>query len=190
MLQVRRGVFETNSSSSHSIVMMKASKPFALAKDDWRLSYIERNGGELYFYGDRLCFGRTPFDILSDWAGRLRCAIASSTTDEEISHLEEICRRRIPHFVRFKFDKSEREDGSPDRGYVDHQSCGTLKAALKEFGISVEEFIFNDRYIVVVDGDEFNVFDAFMNSGMFNEDAVEEIIPSVDEYMEQEDVNI
>ena len=54
---------------------------------------------------------------------------------------------------------------------------GLLKAALNKYGVSLEDFIFNDRFIIVIDGDEYGVFDTLIETDMFNKNAVEDIIP-------------
>lgn len=70
-----------------------------------------------------------------------------------------------------------RQDGTRERvnpkrerittyGDVDHQSCGLLKEALREEGISIEEFILNPNYIVVIDGDEYCEWDSMKKSGL------------------------
>ena len=178
MITIRRGVFETNSSSSHSIVMMKRDNPTKTIGDsnmvdgDWM---VDKNGVMKFWYEPDLEFGRSPFELLTSWERRLAYAIASYANDEnKINEIEEICKKRIAGFVEFKFPESRY---GYNHGYIDHQSYGLLQNTLKELQISLEEFIFNDRYIVVIDGDEYCVFDTLMDTDMFNKDAVEKIIP-------------
>ena len=179
MIYVRRGVFETNSSSSHSIVLMKNDKPCKTIGDSGMIDadYLVDHDGVMDFWYERdLEFGRSPFELLTDWEGRLRYAIASFGGEEEkIKELEEICRRRIAGFIKFKF-KEDRWEKGDYHGYIDHQSMGLLQAALKKYNVSLEEFIFNDKFIVVIDGDEYCVFDTLMDTEMFNKNAVEDII--------------
>ena len=174
MIQIRKGIFETNSSSSHSIVITKNDKPAdGMIDGDW---HVGNDGFIDFWYNEDLDFGRTPFDLLSDWWGRLRYCIASYAGDKEkIKEIEEICQRRISGFVGFKFAK-DRFDNSDYQGYVDHQSSGLLQAALKKYNIPLEDFIFNDRYIVVIDGDEYCVFDTLVESDIFNKANVDDII--------------
>ena len=120
MIQIRKGVFETNSSSSHSIVMMKNDKP---TEDKVDPDYRVDNDGVLdFWYEPDLEFERSPFELLTDWYGRLRYCIATySEDDNKIKELEEICRRRVDRFKRFKFKKDHWEN-KENRGYIDHQS--------------------------------------------------------------------
>ena len=172
MINIRRGVFETNSSSSHSIVLLKNDNQTEEIVDaEWRVRDGEM---DFWFEGD-LEFGRTPFDLLTDWYHRLCYAIAYYGGNKERLHeLEEICRRRVKDFDHFKFRK-DRWDNTEYHGYVDHQSLGLLDAALSKYSVSLEDFIFNDKFIVVIDGDEYNVFNTLIDTDMFNAEKVEDI---------------
>ena len=179
MLYIRKGVYETNSSSSHSIVMTKNDKPSATIGDSgmidagWR---VDEKGVMDFWYENDLEFGRAPFELLTDWYGRLRYAIASYSGDQEkINEIEEICRCRIAGFTRFKFKEDKWENGEY-RGYIDHQSMGVLDAALKKYNVSIDNFIFDDRFIVVIDGDEYRVFETLMETDLFRKEAVEDIV--------------
>jgi len=35
-------------------------------------------------------------------------------------------------------------------------------------GITLEEFIINPKYVIVIDGDEYRFFDRYKNNGMLN----------------------
>ena len=185
MIYIRKGVFETNSSSSHSIVITKDNKPTETIENSKMIDggwHIDSQGVMDFMFEHDLEFGRSPFDILADWEGRLRYAIATYANEQDkINELEEICQRRIAGFVKFNFRKDHWEE-KDYHGYVDHQSYGLLQHALSKYGISLEEFIFNDRYIVVIDGDEYNVFDTLIHTDMFNKENVEDIIPALYEY--------
>lgn len=183
MITVRKGVFETNSSSSHSIVITKADKPVAsklegnMIDAGWK---VNEEGVMDFWYEHDLEFGRSPFDLLTDWYGRLRyCVAYYGNNPNKLNELENICIRRIAGFVRFKFTKDHWED-SDYHGYVDHQSMGLLDHTLEKYDISLEEFIFNDRYIVVIDGDEYCVFNTLIDSDMFNPDSVSHIVSASD----------
>ena len=190
MIYIRKGVFETNSSSSHSIVMMKGDRPSKTIKGSNMVDggwHVNKNGTMSFWFESDLEFGRSPFDLLTDWYGRLRYAIASfADSPEKIDELEQICQKRIAGFVKFEF----REDswGHGDyHGYVDHQSSGILEHAFNKYNVSLENFIFNDRYIVVIDGDEYCLFDTFMHTDMFNKDSIEDCVPPLEESEEEED---
>lgn len=52
-------------------------------------------------------------------------------------------------------------------GDVDHESYGTLQNFLGD-NITAEDFIFSSKYIVVIDGDEYEEFDKLKASGIWN----------------------
>ena len=163
MILVRSGVFETNSSSSHSIVVTKGEQPIGLIDPEWRLHDGELN----LWYADDLEFGRTPFDILSDWYGRLRYAIAS-VGEMYIDEITAACKRHLKGFDHFKLPQNRYGDEESYYGYVDHQSFNLLRHTLRTHNITLDDFIFNDKYIVIIDGDEYNVFRRLRSTLLFD----------------------
>lgn len=172
MIQIRKGVFETNSSSSHSIVVMKEPYTTDETLPDWRL----RNEGIVHFPSYDLSFGWGK-DILSNPYGRLCYAIASySDDDDKIDEICELCRKNVKGFNGFRFDHAEYGDGI-DRGYVDHLSYGLLQQTLDECGVSLEEFIFNNRYIVIIDNDNSDtIIDTMKDVGLLDMSKIEKIV--------------
>lgn len=162
MIKIRNGCFETNSSSSHAMIMMKEDQPLPQMFDPNRWVFDR----ELTIWNDDLEFGRFPFSILADWYHRMCYAIASYGRDG-FKEIEALIFKRIDGLKEIRFWKSETEYSK--YGYVDHQSNGLLQAFLKEHNISLEDFIFNDRYIVVIDGDEYRVFNNMLDVGLINE---------------------
>jgi len=179
MIQIREGVFETNSSSSHSIVIKKDSHFIDRIDAGWRMG---SNGILNIGWEDEITFERAPFDVLTDWHGRLRYALASFSYDpDKREEISEICARHIDGFNGFKFPSTHYGNGSDDcyYGYVDHQSSGLLQSVLNR-GVTLEDFIFNDRYVVIIDGDEYCVFDRLINANLLNMDEIEKIVPDYD----------
>lgn len=168
MIKIRNGCFETNSSSSHAMIMMKEDKPFSQTfnPDRWLFN------GTIVIWGDDLEFGRTPFEVLTDWFHRMCYAIASYGKDG-FEEIESLLYKRIDGLKEIEFSNYETEYSK--YGYVDHQSDGLLQAFLKEHNISLEDFIFNDRYMVVIDGDEYRVFKDMLDAGLINKPDIEVI---------------
>lgn len=82
--QIRRGCFETNSSSMHSLVMTKKNNNIRMTKQEIRDEFYldtdwhnQRYGNviELDDYGNN--FGRSPFTVLTSFRDKLSYAIAS-----------------------------------------------------------------------------------------------------------------
>ena len=77
----------------------------------------------------------------------------------------------------------------PAIGMIDHQSSGLLKNFLKTKGITLEEFLTNKKYVVVIDSDEICEFDKYLRSNLINKDFISEIFghdPEWEEYKDEE----
>lgn len=169
MINIRKGTFETNSSSSHSLVVFKEGK-VSVSNELWRLN----GDGKLYIYANELEFGRSPFELLTDWYGRLRYAIASCP--DKIEEIETACYKNVPGLITIKYPgEGWNNKNTPYYGYVDHQSVGLLESFLNTHNITLEEFIFNDKYMVVIDGDEYCILDTLQHTPAWNKDGVEEV---------------
>ena len=171
MKQIRRNVFETNSSSSHSLVITTDDEHYnreEINKDFYMTNGIVR------LWDSSLEFYRSPFDMLVTFRDKLRYAIASSNGNL-VNQCRELCQKYVDGFVDFKFDKIdyvwdsevedyvETDDPIPNYGGTDDYQ---IEGWLKHYNISLEEFLTNKRYIVVVDGDEYCVWSNIKNSGL------------------------
>lgn len=194
MLQIRKGVFETNSSSSHSIIIKKKDHPLEEMVDPgWHMRWDEEDesdpmNGLLRFCDRDLEFGRDPFHFLVSWYDRLCYAIATYHTKDGVEKIKEICQRRILRFKGFDFPHDDWAHEDEDYyGFVDHQSHGLLEHVLEHYHISLEDFIFNDRYVIVIDGDEIQYFNVLVEQDLFNRDVVQSIEPASKWYRWKED---
>ena len=175
MINIRNNVFETNSSSSHSIVMTKQDTYLdTVEPSPWA---FDEDGSYRIWNEEDLEFGRYPFDVLCDWEGRCYYAIASYGDAEHLEQIEEICRKHVKDFTYFKMPNrhawDDDEEDAESYGYVDHQSMGLLQAFLKKHNVTLEDFIFNDKYVVIIDGDEYNTFGKLFDSKLINKANVE-----------------
>ena len=171
MKQIRRNVFETNSSSSHSLVITTDNEHYTreeINKDFYMTDGIVR------LWESSLEFYRSPFDMLVTFKDKLRYAIASSNGNL-VNQCRELCQKYVDGFVDFKFDKIDYVWDSEVEDYVETDEPvpnygGTddyqIEGWLKHYNISLEEFLTNKRYIVVVDGDEYCVWSNIKNSGL------------------------
>lgn len=75
-IQVRRNVFETNSSSMHSLVILKEDRLFTKNELTDGM-YLHKNGVWDIWMDDDLYFGRSPFQCLATFESKVRYAIAS-----------------------------------------------------------------------------------------------------------------
>ena len=55
---------------------------------------------------------------------------------------------------------------------IDHQSIGMLEHFIKENNITIEEALFNNKYIIIIDGDEYNVWGRMINCGLIDKNVL------------------
>lgn len=164
MRNIRKSVFETNSSSSHSLVITTVNEHYTRA--EMMKNVYMSDDGIINMWGDNLEFYRSPFDILSTFFDKTRYAIASSE-GALVPQIKGIFKKYIPGFTDFKFDETAKyvEDDFGDwieSGWVTNYGATDdyeIESWLKHYDVSLEEFLTNRRYIVIVDGDEYRVWD-------------------------------
>lgn len=61
----------------------------------------------------------------------------------------------------------------PNFGYIDHQSAGLLRKFLKTHGLSLEDFLVRKDILVVIDGDEYQIFTNMVDCGLIDIDNIE-----------------
>ena len=154
MLNKRTRIFETNSSSMHSIAVSSRDRGY-----DYDLPITD--DGTLYVeFGE---FGWGP-DILQDSLEKLSYYITDQfggynrhddksfedgvrdiLEDQRMKDLIEILKAKVPGFKKLELGPpSEYSNGF---GYVDHQSSGLTT------GEDVEDLIFNNAKIIIIDND-------------------------------------
>jgi len=189
MRQVRQGCFETNSSSAHCLIIKKDNDYetveeleedmfiHRIGRDEWT---TEKNANRInlciWDKDEDLRFERFPFQVLTSSRDKLRYYIASECkTEEDIRKVEDTLRNMFDDIQEIKFcDDENWGDGDYDQyGYA--QNYGSFKTALKQYNIDLKEFLTNRKYVVIVDGDEYNEFYKMQKSGLINSDNIEEI---------------
>ncbi len=184
----RLHVFETNSSSSHVICILKncEQNTVGFRDDDGVFLYDGRwniDVSEGYGWG---------FEILTTFGDKFKYALCEYCStyfswdeedEENLKMLEDIAKRHIPGLRNIVIDNrieyKESDDGHrveyevPNIGTIAHQRACTLKDFLAETVISLEEFLVNDRYIIVVDNDNTDSWDDYKKSGIINLNNIE-----------------
>lgn len=182
MKQIRRNVFETNSSSSHSISIKKAGSILDIEA-------VEKNGndeygyispkGVLHLYDSDLEFGRSPFDMLSRLIDKAKYAIASMAQDaEKREEIEAVLYEVIPGLTSIRYPETRNYrtgQWGPYYGNIDHQSWGTLQHFLKEHNITIRDFLLDTRYVVWIDGDEYKIKDKLIDNCIIHKDDFESL---------------
>lgn len=196
-VKIRKGTFETNSSSAHTLVIKNSIPENTLMTPDevnkelsiwYRLPVDSEKRKREYQPGDKFYlevqsgyeggeFGR-EFRVLSEWYRKLDYYLAenanSKDLDKKLDELVKIVGKYLPDCVGLVVDDASRDSGmflSTSASYfgnVDHQSVGTLTSFMRITGIDVEELIFNKRYVIIVDSDECCIFDSIKNSGLMD----------------------
>ncbi len=224
-IQVRNSVFETNSSSMHSIAIIKPEN-FKNTMDDyygWQLTStwlkpgadVETND-PILLNDDSLDFGRWPFRLLSTMYQKAQYAIASYGTEEKFKEISGICKKLTGHglktpiqhkwfhyyttglkdndeipdnhiledYTNVFFDKKKddwyRKDKNgkkiydiesdridvPYYGDIDHQSMGLLQSFLNKHNITLEQFLADPKYVIIIDGDEYCTWSKMFKAGV------------------------
>ena len=176
MRQIRNGVFETNSSSMHSLVIKKNSEYYTyeeMMDDLW----LHKGVWDIWD-SHRITFGRCPFECLNTFESKVRYAIASlcgwrSNADEKFKEIEQLVTEIIPECLEIKLPKVwyyAEDDKRLSYGSVDED---ILTPFLEKTGITLKEFLTNKKYVVIVDGDEYCIWDSLKDSGLVNMDEIE-----------------
>lgn len=168
---VRKGAFESNSSSSHSLVVTKATT--TETPDVW----LTKDGMIDIWDETDLEFCGSPQAPLVEFRDKLRYLIAAYSQDKEkINEIVETVKRIIPDCNGIKFPRRNNlwpYDIEVDSyGYIDHQSSHILRNYLEKHNVSFEEFLTRNKYIIVLDGDEYNMWESFKAAGLINEDFI------------------
>ena len=162
MITIRKNIFETNSSSSHSLVISTKDRGW-----DYELP-VDENGVLTIQFGE---FGwgpavlRDPMSKLSYWvtdhAPRWVDDNEDATWDEivndlkhnkEFKELEKTIKRVCPQVKEVKYAQN---DDFYKCGYVDHESVGT------SYVKDILGFIFSNSQIIVIDNDNDDYFEDY-----------------------------
>lgn len=164
MIKIRKNVFETNSSSMHSIAITKRDGRYTRQEIDDENQFTVENGVLVIDNEDDLFFG-WGFELLTTFYEKLLYAIASYEACN--GEILDAVRKAYPEVTAIKMIK---EDGELVDAYggLDHQSIGTLQSFLSRKDITVEDFLYNKEYIAVIDNDNTCTWDNYMMSGVFN----------------------
>ena len=184
--QIRNGVFETNSSSMHSLVIRKSDEHYT---DEELHEHLWLYDGVWKIYDDdRLTFGRYPFNCLCTFESKVRYAIASlcgyrrdaAEKFEEIKNLvleiiPDCCDIELPKIFIYKYDDEDDDEGEIDEERISYGSVDEdiLTPFLENENISLKEFLTNKKYVVIVDGDEYCIWRSLKESGLVDANEIE-----------------
>ena len=153
MFSIRNGVFETNSSSSHSICINNSMGNVSIDTDE----VIDKlNGVGVWKLNDKdISYYRAPFRYLGSFSQKVLYAIAVGSFS--IEEIEKIVRKYVPEFTVFRFESKDKWYGTDE---------DILSGFLAVNKITLEEFLTNDKYFVICDGDEYNIYSGMVHAGL------------------------
>ena len=164
MINIRKGVFETNSSSSHSMCIRNDTNESCI---DVETVEKKLNVDGIWFVdGDKNWYERSPVRLLDKFSEKALYVLALVTynfDEDKFNELTNIVKKYVPKFKGF--DKIIKHKYSNDFGYV--QNTGIWKW-MKKNSISMEDLLTNSRYSIVVDGDEYNIFTGMEECGIIS----------------------
>ena len=178
---IRYGTFETNSSSMHSLVVVKDPRPYNQHELAFN-AYVDYKGQyELFDYDDGH-YDRSPFQVLRTPREKLKYWVAHSCYDD---HKEEEISENIERAMNLLKEKTnlkqkqivlKTRDKYYPYGYVDYNDSGEeVFEYLKRKNIPMEEFVMNPKYVVCVDGDEYQELKKLFDSNILNSATVEDM---------------
>ena len=177
--QIRRCVFETNSSSMHSLVVMKKASRYSKDEilDGFYLFDDKESGDDNCVWKIRDCdleFGRSPFRSLGNFHDKWLYACASLVReykDDMYNQLEQIALKYVPGLKTIQmplttesipnkdYQKSERNNYYQEYGKTEDELTEYLLAKEKEWNIEIDYWesngywCFEKPYIGYVDED-------------------------------------
>ena len=163
MINIRNLIFETNSSSSHSLVFSDKNRGYSYDLPVDEQGVLSIPFGEFGWGPDIL---KTPIQKLSyfitdhapyiedddkmEWDELIKLVLKKS---DDIRHVIKIVKKNCPQVKEIKFEKC---DEYWPLGYVDHESRGTSNSAK-----SLEDLIFNNSVLILIDNDNSYRFDKY-----------------------------
>lgn len=172
MIQIRDNTFETNSSSSHSLIITDFDGKYT--PDEMMNGIYLWEDKKKRMYESHLEFYRSPFSLLATFESKSRYAIAASN-GRLADKVEELWYKYIPNFNGFEFDTKDEEYDYDKKEWVDLDEPkpvygGTddfeIEGWLKNYNVSLEDFLTMRRYMVVCDGDETREWYRILDSGL------------------------
>jgi len=164
-INIRRSTFETNSSSMHSLVILKDDKKPEI--EDY--VYVGNDNTWNIWSEDDLVFERGPFDILSTPTDKFKYLLAAFGKERK-NELIEAIKSIYPEIKKIKFPKDWKD--KTFYGYIDHQSIGLVKNYIEENNIPLVEFLKDSKYQIIIDGDEYGIWNKMKESGLVDTESI------------------
>lgn len=167
MIKIRKNVFETNSSSTHSLVISNKERSYdynlpvengvltiRFGEFGWGPEILVDPIDKLsYLITDRINIYDIPEEIKNDDDAIQELIMESEPIQEIVDVIKSCC----PEVEEVRFEIG---DSWNPFGYVDHQSCGTSR----EDGLSIEEIAFSNKVIIMISNDNGYYYEDYFTS--------------------------
>ena len=171
--QIRRGVFESNSSSQHSLVVMKKNDHYT--PEEIKEEFYLGEHGVWDVWDNSLDFGRSPFRTLGTFKTKWLYACASLVeeyNDDAYKELEALAFKYVPGLKKIELPMT-----TVGIFNKDFEANKNDEFAQKHGKLSLEEYLTNRKYIIIQDGDEYCYWQDMKNAGLVNSDAIDHEYP-------------
>ncbi|MCH5267742.1 MAG: hypothetical protein J1E62_05295 [Lachnospiraceae bacterium] len=163
--QIRRSVFETNSSAVHSLIVTKNNDYFS--ENEVRDNFKFLWGKPVKWSYEDMTFP-IEFQVLTSLYDKARYVLAlmcRQIGDNVYEEVNTVIRSYVPDFSGFEFETLDLPNGLVEENLIDF---------LQKEDITITEFLTNKRYVVIVDGDHDDCdYNRLKKSGLFNKEMVE-----------------
>ena len=165
MKQIRRGVFETNSSSTHSLTVRgkdsALSESYLFVKDD---GYVHASFGEFGWGYDKLFSQEEKLSYLCTMVACTDSKMASNDDfykNPEFQAISDMVKEKcnckgllIDSEITRYVSKDEKSSWPEFDGHIDHESvyC-SLQGFLEDYGVTIEQVIFSPGVEIIIDND-------------------------------------
>jgi hypothetical protein len=172
LVKVRKGIFETNSSSAHSLIVTKSDNEYLTKKEikDYHYGRVFTKTNPFYLFQDKDIYGRAPFSIIYNCDSKLDYVLASLHNLPDIYNTLQIF-SDYTGIKNFEITSSENKilnsflDEVP---CIDDGSDNLIKNFMKKTGYTIKDIIFNKSIKIIIDGDEYNIFSDMMKNKIIN----------------------
>lgn len=137
MIKIRKGIFETNSSSMHSFVLNKKGK-WSVDRDSFE-PHIKKGVLSINMDGE---YGWGPDIITDQYERACYVAVNSKWDDDKLDSLADLLKSEL-NVDEVVFD-GEKDDDGDFQGYIDHQSSDLVSVVG-----SIRDFIFGDGTLYI-----------------------------------------
>lgn len=165
-MKIRRNVFETNSSSTHSVSIIRGNKPESQGLViDKETKKVKVSFGEFGWDRNEYTDPLTKLSYLLTMTAETEAIHNPNVTDffktegfQAINNLicEKLDCEGIYITSTIEIDPTSNYYHMCIDGYIDHQSCESyhsLKDFLNDYSLDIEEFIFNPEVVLITDND-------------------------------------